>query len=134
MSDQSDRPTVEQYKQFIQDGKFKAFKCSDCGAVIAPPLGSCYNCGSSKMEWTEVSGKGRLIAFTVIHVAPEQFQDEAPYYVAIVELDEGTRVTARLSGFDPLKPEEVELGIPMELTYETGSSGTRYLAFKKAGT
>ncbi len=132
MNDKSNKPTIEKYKQFIQEGKFRAFKCSDCGAVIAPPLGSCYSCGSSKMEWTEISGKGRLVSFTVIHVAPEEFQDEAPYYIAIIELDEGTRVTARLSGFDPLKPEDVKLGTSMELTFIESPKGRKYLAFKAA--
>jgi uncharacterized OB-fold protein len=84
------------------------------------------------MKWTEVSGNGKLISFTVIHVAPEEFSEEVPYYVAIVELEEGTRISARLLGYDPLKPEEVKLGIPLKLDYETGKSGKTYLAFRPA--
>lgn len=79
-----------------------------------------------------MSGKGKLISFTVIHVAPDEFAEEAPYYVGIIELEEGTRVSARLLGFDPLKPEEVTLGIPVILDYEKGKSGRTYLAFKPA--
>lgn len=130
MSEGPEKPTVELYKQYIQEGKFRAFKCVDCGAVIAPPLGSCYECGGNKMEWTDVSGKGKLVAFTVIHIAPEVFQEEAPFIVAIIELEEGTRVTARLLGFNPLKPEDITLGIPVSLTYEDGKTGKKYLAFK----
>ena len=48
----SEKPTVEEYLQNIQEGHFKAYKCVDCGMVIAPPSGSCYGCGSSRMEWT----------------------------------------------------------------------------------
>ena len=128
----SDTPTVEQYQKNIQEGIFKAYRCVDCGMVIAPPSGSCYGCGSSKMEWAEVSGKGKLISFTVIHIAPDAFVDEVPYFVAIVELEEGTRVSARLIDLDPLKPEEVKLGIPLTLTFEKGKSGKTYLAFKPA--
>ncbi|MFX1579585.1 MAG: Zn-ribbon domain-containing OB-fold protein, partial [Promethearchaeota archaeon] len=91
---------------------------------------SCYGCGSNNMEWTDVSGKGKLVSFTVIHVAPEEFVEEVPYYVAIVELEEGTRVSARLLGFDPLKPEEVSLGIPVKIDFEKGKSGRTYLAFR----
>ena len=126
----SEKPTVEEYLQNIQDGKFKAYKCVDCGMVIAPPSGSCYGCGSSKMEWTEVSGKGKLVSFTVIHIAPDEFAEEAPYYIAIVELDEETRVSARLLGYDPLKPEEVKLGSDVKLEYEIIESGRKYLAFR----
>ncbi|MFX1561165.1 MAG: Zn-ribbon domain-containing OB-fold protein [Promethearchaeota archaeon] len=126
----SEKPTVEEYLKNIEEGMFKAYKCVDCGMVIAPPSGTCYECGSGNMEWTEVSGKGKLISFTVIHVAPEEFAEEAPYYVAIIELEEGTRVSARLLGFDPLKPEDVSLGISVKLDYEKGKSGKTYLAFK----
>ena len=128
----TEKPTVEEYLQNIQDGQFKAYKCVDCGMVIAPPSGSCYGCGSSKMDWTKVSGKGKLVSFTVIHIAPDEFAEEAPYYVAIVELEEGTRVSARLLGFDPLKPEEVKLGSNVKLDYEDGKTGRKYLAFKPA--
>jgi uncharacterized OB-fold protein len=128
----SEKPTVEEYLQNIQDGKFKAYKCVDCGMVIAPPSGSCYGCGSSKMEWTEVSGKGKLVSFTVIHIAPDEFAEEVPFYIAIVELIEGTRVSARLLGYDPLKPEDVLLGSDVKLDYEDGKTGRKYLAFKPA--
>ncbi|TFG30652.1 nucleic acid-binding protein [Candidatus Thorarchaeota archaeon] len=128
----SEKPSVEAYLKNIEEGHFKAYKCVDCGAVIAPPSGSCYGCGSSKMDWTQVSGNGKLIAFTVIHIAPDEFAEEAPYYVAIVELAEGTRVSTRLLGFDPLKPEEVKLGIDLKLDYEKGKSGKTYLAFRPA--
>ena len=126
----SEKPTVEEYLQNIQDGQFKAYKCVDCGMVIAPPSGSCYGCGSSKMEWTEVSGKGKLVSLTVIHIAPDEFAEEAPYYIAIIELAEGTRVSARLLGYDPLKPEEVKLGSNVKLEYETIESGKKYLTFR----
>ncbi|TFG07764.1 hypothetical protein EU538_08285 [Candidatus Thorarchaeota archaeon] len=127
----SEKPTIQQYKQNIQDEDFKAYRCTSCGAIVAPP-GACYSCGGTEMEWAEVSGKGTLIAFTVIHVAADEFQPEAPYFVAIVELAEGTRVSARLKGFDPLKPEEVPLGIPVILAYEEAKTGRNYLAFKPA--
>ena len=75
----SEKPTVEEYLQNIQDGQFKAYKCVDCGMVIAPPSGSCYGCGSSKMEWTNVSGKGKIVSFTVIHIAPDAFAEETAF-------------------------------------------------------
>ena len=126
----TEKPTVEQYQKNIEMGKFRAFKCKGCGAVIAPPSGACYKCGETEMEWTEVSGKGTLVSFTVIHVAPEEFQEEAPYYIAIVELEEGTRVSARLLGYDPLQPEKMKIGIPLQMVYLKGISGKAYLAFQ----
>jgi len=128
----SEQPTIEAYKKNIQEGKFKAFKCSKCKAVIAPPLSTCYNCGGTKMEWTTVSGKGMLVSFTIIYVAPDEFAAEVPYIVGIVELEEKTRVTARLMGFDPNKPQAIKIGTPLKLDYEKGKSGKTYLAFRPA--
>jgi uncharacterized OB-fold protein len=128
----SEQPTLEAYKKNIQEGKFKAFRCTKCKAVIAPPLGTCYNCGNTKMEWTTVSGKGKLVSFTVIHVAPDEFAAEVPYIVGIVELEEKARLTARLIGFDPNKPESIKVGTPLKLDYEKGKSGKTYVAFRPA--
>jgi hypothetical protein len=127
----SDKPTVEQYLKNIENGDFKAYKCQECDAVVAPPSGACYSCGGTDMEWTSVSGKGTLVSFTVIHVSPDEFVDEVPYYVAIVKLEEGTSVTGRLMGFDPLKPEELEIGMDLVLDYHKGKSGKTYLAFRE---
>jgi len=128
----SEQPTLEAYKKNIQEGKYKAFRCTKCKAVIAPPLGTCYNCGNTKMEWTTVSGKGKLVSFTIIYIAPDEFAAEAPYIVGIVELEEKARVTARLIGFDPNKPEAIKVGTPLKLDYEKGKSGKTYLAFRPA--
>jgi uncharacterized OB-fold protein len=126
----SEKPTIEAYLKNIQDGHYKVYKCVDCGKIIAPPSGYCYECGSNNITWASVSGRGKLLSFTVIHVAPDQFAEESPYYVAIVELAEGTRISARLLGFNPLKPEEVKLGIDLQLDYAKSKSGSAYLAFR----
>ncbi|TFF91911.1 Zn-ribbon domain-containing OB-fold protein [Candidatus Thorarchaeota archaeon] len=128
----SEEPSIAQYAKNIQDAHYMAYKCVECGTVLGLPAGTCYSCGGSKMDWAEVSGKGKLVSFTVIHVAPDEFADEAPYFIAIIELEEGSRISARLSGFDPTKPEELKLGMSLDLTYEKGKSGKKYLAFKKA--
>ena len=41
---------------------------------------------------------GTVYTETVIYSAPEAFVKEAPYQTAIVSLDEGGRVTARIAG------------------------------------
>ncbi|MHA1904386.1 MAG: Zn-ribbon domain-containing OB-fold protein [Candidatus Thorarchaeota archaeon] len=125
-------PTVEAYQKNIEEGNFRAFKCLSCGTIIAPPSGTCYGCGGNKMAWTEVSGNAKLVSFTVIHVASDEFREEVPYIVAIVELEEGTRISSRLIGVDPTKPSDISLGMNLVLDYEKGKSGRNYLAFKPA--
>ena len=57
---------------------------------------------------------GVVYTETVVHAAPEQFAAEAPYQLAIVALDEGGRVTARIAG------ERAAIGDPVELAEERG--------------
>jgi uncharacterized OB-fold protein len=43
-------------------------------------------------------GSGTVYTETLIHAAPEQFVADAPYQLAIVTLEGGKRLTARISG------------------------------------
>lgn len=42
--------------------------------------------------------KGTVYTETVVHSAPEQYTADAPYQIAIVLLDTGERLTARIDG------------------------------------
>jgi uncharacterized OB-fold protein len=72
------------------------------------------------MEWVEMSGKGRLTAFTSVFIGPT-FMNEAgfgrenPYLTGIVQLDEGVKISARLLGMDARHPESIQIGIPLEV-------------------
>ena len=66
----------------------------------------------TQTQLEEVAGTGKIYSFTRVHVAPEQFKDIVPYYLAIIELDAGPRLMARL------KTEEgdnVRIDAPVEL-------------------
>jgi uncharacterized protein len=54
----------------------------------------------SPMERVKLSGKGKIWSFTRVFEAPTGFVDQVPYYVAIIELDEGPKITAQLTDFD----------------------------------
>lgn len=60
---------------------------------------------------------GAVYTETVVHAAPEAFAAEAPYQSAIVELDSGGRVTARIVGErvaigDRVEQVEIRNGVP----------------------
>ena len=56
---------------------------------------------------------GTVYTETVVHIAPEAFQKDVPYQVAIVALEDGTRVTARVDG------ERVQIGDRVAETHQT---------------
>ncbi len=65
-----------------------------------------------------LSGRGKLYSQTVVHAAPAVFQDEVPYRVGIVDLDEGVRIATRvLSEREPALDAVVEIVV---LNYRDG--------------
>jgi len=58
------------YKQFLNEEKLMGSRCRNCGALFLPPRSICIKCHGSDMEWVEMKGKGKLVAFTCITVGP----------------------------------------------------------------
>jgi uncharacterized OB-fold protein len=111
--------TIEQFYKFLAQGKLMAGKCVKCGKIHLPPRPLCDDCFSQEFEWMEVSGKGRLLTYTVIHIAPPQFQAPAPYAVGIVQLENGLKILGMISG---VAPEQLKIG--MDLTIDFGACNT----------
>jgi uncharacterized OB-fold protein len=126
------------FDQYVAEHKLMAARCLKCGGVYAPPRAICSKCQGQEMEWIETSGNGKLAAFTVIYSGPtfmaaQGFDRKNPYVSGIVELDEGTRISARITGVDPARPDEIKIGTPLSVDFlEFGEGETRktYLAFK----
>ncbi|MFQ5998456.1 MAG: Zn-ribbon domain-containing OB-fold protein [Candidatus Bathyarchaeia archaeon] len=83
------------------------FACTSCGKLFVIGQFRCSECGSSQFKKKNFTGKGRIDTFTIIRVPPQEFNHEAPYTVAIVKLDEGPLITARIDG----NPENLQLKI-----------------------
>lgn len=74
-------------------------KCNTCDKVFFPKRNLCPNCRRrGNLDDFQFSGKGKIVSFTVIRVPPEGFEKYAPYAVAIIELDEGARLSGQIVG------------------------------------
>lgn len=72
-------------------------KCLTCNSVYFPPRVICPKCRrKGKLEKFIFSGKGRVYSFTEIHVPAEGFEDQVPYIYAIIELEEGAKVSGQI--------------------------------------
>lgn len=85
-------------------------KCPGCNKLFMPPRYLCSECGSSELQPVALSGKGEVYTFTTIRVAPVEFENEVPYIVALIKLEEGLRITARLT---VAEGEQLEIGTPV---------------------
>jgi len=101
-------PTFAEFFNNLKEGKLLGLKCNDCGAITCPPKNSCNKCGSRNLERVFLSGRGAIKTYTVTYVAPTGYEKEAPYVVALVELEEGPWIAGRLD-VDPKIAEEKDL-------------------------
>ena len=91
-------------------------KCSDCGKFRFYPRPICLECMSDKFDWVRANGTGTIHTFTVTYQnGMAGFRDELPYVWAVVELDEGVRMSTNIIGCDP---KDVHIGMPVEVTFE----------------
>jgi len=111
--------TIEQFYKFLGQCKLMAGKCQKCGKIHLPPRPLCDNCFSTDFEWVNVSGKGKLLTYTVINIAPAQFQALIPYAVGIVQLENGVKIPGMIQG---VTQEQLKIG--MELTLDFGTCNT----------
>jgi uncharacterized OB-fold protein len=115
--------TVDQFYKFLTQKKIMAAKCQKCGKIHLPPRPLCDNCYSQQFEWINVSGKGKLLTYTIISIAPQQFQDLTPYAVGIVQLENNLRIPGMIQG---VKQEELKIGMELTLDFDFCSSSQNW--------
>ena len=76
-------------------------RCPSCQNTYLEDVDLCPNCLAITLTNVEEgAGTGKIYSFTRVHVAPEQFKNIVPYYLAIIELDSGPRLIARIQTTD----------------------------------
>ena len=111
--------TIEQFYKFLMQGKLMAGKCLKCGKIHLPPRPLCDNCYSTEFQWLQISGKGKLVTYTVIHVAPQQFQNLTPYAIGIIELENDLKIPGMIQG---LTQEQLKIGMELNVDFSTCST------------
>lgn len=86
--------------------------CPHCESKIFPPRDICPDCGHEAKELYSFSGRGEVYSFTTVYDAPAGYEENAPYTVALIKLNEGPMVTAQLTDLDG---RNVQIGTPVEM-------------------
>ncbi|MHA2393180.1 MAG: Zn-ribbon domain-containing OB-fold protein [Promethearchaeota archaeon] len=114
--------TIQNYLEFINGKKLMGSKCQKCNATYVPPRKLCIECNSTELDWIEMSGKGKLAAFSCIGVGTtfmveKGYSMKKPYCFSVIELEEGPMVSGQLIGVDESKPETISIGTPVNLSF-----------------
>jgi len=108
-------PTSAPFFDAAREGRLSLQRCPRDGFFFYP-RNRCPHCLGDDWAWQDVSGRGKLYSFTIDRVGLDQTQrSQLPLVVALVELDEGPRLTSRVVG---CAPDDVSIGMPLEVCFE----------------
>jgi uncharacterized OB-fold protein len=126
------RPTLDDqgFWEAANRGQLVMQRCSDCAAYRHLPRPMCPKCNSMRWEWAEVSGRGTVHSFTIVHhpLIPS-LRDLTPYDIVLVELEEGPRI---ISNMVDTPHEDVHIGMPVVVTFQRVSEEIALPKFKRA--
>ena len=124
-------PETQHFWDGCREGKLLLQRCKDTGKPYFPPRPFSPYTGSRDVEVFEASGKATLFSYVINHRPAEGFEDEAPYAIAVVELEEGPRMMTNIVGCQQT-PEALELDMPLEVTFEKAADDIAIPKFKPA--
>ena len=124
--------TVRTWRHIQQRYNLVGSKCMNCGRVFFPSRVICPDCRrKGKIESFKFSGKGKIYSFSVVRTPTDDFKKLSPYAVAIIELEEGAKLTAQLVDCDV---DKLKIGESVEMVFrkirEDGQDGVISYGFK----
>jgi len=95
-------------------------RCTACEHTRHPPAPVCPECRSAEYDWRELSGRGEIYTYTIVHL-PIAAGQALPFVVAVIALEDagGVRI---ISNVVDVEPDAVAIGLPVELVWEDMSA------------
>jgi len=110
---------IKPFWDAVKRHEFRLFRCKVCGAWYFPVTCCLHHENEpffGNMEWAIASGRGKVFAFNIHYVAFDPvFAEDIPYVYALIELEEGPIIGSNIIG---CPPEEVKIGMPVEVVFE----------------
>ncbi|MBP6017337.1 MAG: Zn-ribbon domain-containing OB-fold protein [Candidatus Promineofilum sp.] len=131
----TDRPfTSVSFQAYMNEGKLMGSRNRETGEVFVPPRPIDPTTHGADMEWVELSGRGKLAAFTSVYIGTTAmidagFDRKTPYVAGIVELEEGPRLSAQLLGVDGKQPDIAWIGRSVRASFIERGEGDKRRAF-----
>ncbi|KJC60339.1 DNA-binding protein [Bradyrhizobium sp. LTSPM299] len=124
-------PETKHFWDAAREGRLILQQCRDCGHTYFPPRPFCSECNSRNVALRQASGRARLYSYVISHRAAPGF--EAPYAIAVVELDEGPRMMTNIINV-PQTPEALVLDMPLRVAFEKISDDISLPVFEPEGS
>ncbi len=95
-------------------------QCADTGKTFFPPREHSPFTGGA-VRWVRASGRGALASYVINHRPAPGYEEEGPYVIALVRLEEGVLLTSNLKGV-PADPSHLSIGMPLQVQFEERGS------------
>lgn len=103
--------TIPGFFDALADGTLYGIRCRSCEEQLVPPRPACYACGSTDVDLAEQPMSGTVYTYTAVHAPAAALREQAPFTVAVVELDSGARLTGRVDA----TYDETAIGMPVRV-------------------
>lgn len=97
-----------------RDGKLRMQQCDTCAEIRFRPSAVCPACLSEVFHWQPLSGRGHVHSFGIVHRPLVPGFEDVPYVLALVDLDEGPRMTTQVVGCDV---DDVRIDMPVTVMF-----------------
>lgn len=121
-------PTSRPFWEAARKHELKLQRCGKCRGYIYYPRDRCPHCFSDQLTWEKVSGRGTLYSYTTVYRASTRSFADAPYVLAIVELEEGPRMTTNVVA----PPDKLKVGMPVAVFFDDVTPANTLVKFKPA--
>ena len=123
-------PISQPFWDAANERRLSIQRCVACERYVFYPRPLCPHCGGAELVWTDVSGRGSLYSYTIARrPTMRAFLADVPYVIAIVELEEGPRMTTHIVDCEP---EAVTIGMAVEATFEDVTDEVALVKFRPA--
>jgi uncharacterized OB-fold protein len=120
-------PHTEPFWEAAREGRLTACRCADCGTFRMPPTPFCPACQSMAKTWPELSGRGTVFSFSVVHGFPGLPDIVLVPVVVDLEGAPGARLVTNVVG---VAPEDVSIGMELQVEFSPIADGWRLPVFR----
>ena len=120
--------TTKPFWDALKEERVRLQFCIECDRWVFYPRSNCPTCLTTDMQWREIDGLGTLYSFTVARTPPSpHFSEDVPFYIAMVDLDVGVRLTSSITQADS---NEVRVGMRLQPFFDHINDEVSLLRFR----
>ncbi len=116
------------------EGRLAVQNCTTCNRLQFPAQAACDECGSGdSLEWKQVSGRGKIYNYGVVHDCPiALLKEDLPFNLAVIMLDDDSEILM-YSHLPGIPVDQVPVGAAVEVIFEATANGQMVPEWKVAG-